>query len=118
MSLKITNVVNDSEPKNEYVRLEVLEECNLKYYAIVDNSFKYGALSNIHRHFYRFPSQKVEKGDIVRLYTGEGTKSHQTLTKGNVLYKFYINSKSCIWNDTGDVAYLYYIEYRDKKAVD
>lgn len=118
MSLKITNVTNSNKPEEEYVRLTVEGDCNLHNYMIIDNTFRMGELSNIHRHFYRFPSQLVKKGDVIRLYTGEGSNIIKESTNGNKIYHYYMNSENCIWNDSGDEISLYYIRYQQSKKIE
>lgn len=73
MSLKIINLIKDGGRDNEYILLEATQNVNIGSYAIVDRTFnKNGNLSNVHKHFYRFSSKDVKKGEFVSLRTGKG----------------------------------------------
>lgn len=50
------------------------------------------------KHTYTFPSYTLNAGSTVTVYTGEGT---------NTATELYWGSKSTIWNNDGDTAYLY-----------
>ncbi len=72
MNLKVLNVRNAGD-RNERLLIRVLEDCNLRGYMVVDNTYENGTVSNVNRHVDIFPDKHVEKGNIVRLYTGRGT---------------------------------------------
>lgn len=100
MSLKIINLIKEGGKDNEYILLEATQNVNISSYAIVDRTFnKNGNLSNVHKHFYRFPSKEVKKGEFVSLRTGKGKN-----TTGNIgetpVYRFFWGSDSAFWNDS------------------
>lgn len=120
MSLEIAKINNKSNVKDEFVRLRVTKDTNLKDYAILDNTYlSNGNISNIHRHIYRFPDAIVSKGDYVRLYSGTGVnKKELSKDKDYAVHYFYWGSKSCVWNDrTGDVVELVKIQSIGRKDV-
>jgi hypothetical protein len=107
MKLRITNV-NNNEPTvdKEVVRIVATEDVDLVSYALVDNTYNgLEGLSNIHRHFYKFPTQKVNKGDVIRVFTGKGKNTdHPSKDNKYHVYDYFCNSADFIWNNAGDVA--------------
>lgn len=99
MSLKIENLVKDGDQDKEYVLLKAIENVNIGQYAIVDRTFdKNGSPSNIHKHFYRFPSKDIKKGELVALITGKGKNTVNN--KGTMpIHMFFWGSDVAFWND-------------------
>ena len=96
MSLEIIKVINKETPEEEFVRLKATVDVNLENYAVIDNTYaSNGGVSNIHRHFFRFPN----KLDYVRLYTGVGKPKAIKHKEGYSSHYFYGGSKECIWNE-------------------
>ena len=99
MSLKIYNLKKDGDASKEYILLEATEDVDIGNYAIVDRTFSQeGNVSNVHKHFFRFPSKSVKKGEYVALKTGKGTSNKGTLN-GTVVHIFYWGSNVAFWND-------------------
>lgn len=100
MSLKINNLKKDGDTSKEYILLEATEEVNINNYAIVDRTFdKDGKASNINKHFYRFPSQIIKKGEYVSLRTGKGINKKVNIDKLGIVHRFYWGSDAPFWND-------------------
>ena len=119
MSLDLNSVVNSSTPQGEFVWIEVLADCNLSNYAIIDRTFDVNQrLSNEFRHIFIFPNLNVKKGDWLKLCTGAGTYSSQKITDRSIgyLHNFFWNSGNCVWNNSGgDTASL--IKFQGLKKV-
>ncbi|WP_158827533.1 hypothetical protein [Mucilaginibacter lacusdianchii] len=118
MSLKITKIQKDGDAKEEYILLEATENVNISAYAVIDKTFnKDGKVSNVHKHFYRFPSKTVKKGEYVSLRTGKGTNTVGTFTDGSTVHRFYWGSDAAFWNDNNvEQAELLKVETVAKKA--
>lgn len=100
MSLKISTLQKDGDASNEYILLEATEDVNISNYAIVDRTFnKGGKVSNVHKHFFRFPSQTVKKGECVSLWTGKGNPVVGETKQGNKVYRYFWGSDASFWND-------------------
>lgn len=100
MSLKISNLEKDGDAAKEYILLEATDDVNIGAYAIVDKTFnKDGKVSNIHKHFYRFPAQTVKKGEYVSLRTGKGVNGKVKNDKLGTVHRFYWGSDAPFWND-------------------
>jgi hypothetical protein len=97
---------SEKDPKKESVHIIVNEDIgNLRYYALLDNSYKDGAVSNIHLHIYIFPSAQAKKGDKIIVSTGKHDNYHkETADKKNKIYYYFTQSDAPWWNNEGDVA--------------
>lgn len=99
MSLEIVSIKNGSTPEEEYILLKAIANIMLSNYAIIDVTFADEKVYNIHRHFFRFPSQSVGKDEYVVLFTGKYrsiSKEHQ----GRPLHTLFWKMGRCIWNDS------------------
>jgi len=116
MSLKFIKPSNSSEPNEEIIRLEATEDVNLLGYAIVDRTFSSTEkLSNEFRHIFVFPTTKVKKGEIIRLYSGIGKYAYEKNINGVFVHRFYWGAKECVWNDNGkDYATLIKFSIEDR----
>ncbi len=117
MSIILNSVDNASSPQLEFVWLKVIAKTNIKGYAIVDRTFDSNEkISNEFRHIFIFPDLEVEKGEWVKLCTGNGTYGKVKSTSGAYIHKLFWNSSECVWNDNGgDTATL--IKYSTIKSV-
>jgi len=55
-------------------------------------------LQDLAQHKFTFPDFVLDTGKTVKVYSGSGTPNSSSL---------YWGSKSAIWNNDGDTAYLY-----------
>ena len=106
MKMKIVDIHADGDAEEEYIDLEVLVDCNLKFYALTDSTYTASkGISNKHKHFYKLPTQEASKGERVRLRTGRKAKGPTSIS--GIDYLFHWEMKSAVWNDAGDAATLY-----------
>ncbi len=100
MSLKIITLNKEGDKDKEYILLKATQNVNIGSYAIVDRTFDInGNLSNVHKHFYRFPSKEVKKGEFVSLRTGKGKNNIGNIDNIPV-HRFYWGSDAAFWNDS------------------
>jgi len=112
MSLEIVNIQKHGTASEEYILLKATKTINVNNYAIVDRTFNEdGSVSNIFKHFFRFPSQQVKEGEYVSLRTSKGTYKYDKLSDGSPVHRFYWGSDAPIWND-GNV-----VKFRNKFAI-
>lgn len=118
MDLKIKAVHNHGDAAEEYVLLEVTDDCNLEFYMICDTTYASpGYISNRLRHTFWFYAKEVKKGDLVIVRTAVGKDSTFTNTAGDTVHRFYWGLRSAVWNNTGDAAVLMNIcEWNTTKA--
>jgi hypothetical protein len=99
MSLKIIKIDKDGDQNKEFILMEATANINLSSYAIVDRTYNPdGTVSNVHRHFYRFPAKNVEKGDFVAITTGKGN-NRTTDANGTPIHRFFWGAEAPFWND-------------------
>jgi hypothetical protein len=104
--LRLSQPHNSNQAIEEYVLLYAHEDLNLMLYAIIDSTFdQEEEASNIFRHVFIFPNKEINKGDFIRLYSGEGNYDIE-YAGDNVIHKFYWGAGNCVWNDTGDTIRL------------
>ncbi len=120
MNIEILSINEHGDASKEYVMLKANSTIDLGNYAIVDTTFnKKGKISNVMRHYYRFPKGHiVKKGEYISLWTCKGeNKTGVKTTKGNPLHRFYWGSSHAIWNDNDfDVAELLFVKTVEKAA--
>lgn len=104
MSLQILEVNPETMDDDEFVKILVLENCNLNQFAVTDETFdKEGKESDIFRHTYFFPTKKVFKDEIIYLFTSIG--DYKKGKEGNqTTHNYYWGSDISIWNNKGDEA--------------
>lgn len=94
---------------DEQIIFKVLEDCNLSYYLILDNSYdEDGRVSNTHRHCYAFPNVNVRRGDYVVLYTGRGSQTSFNNNAHTTTHVFYwgFAENASVWNNVVDRVFL------------
>lgn len=107
MKLRIDAVHNHGQANEEHITMTVLEDCNLRYYLVMDTTYtKDGKISNTLRHVKWLPDRQVSKGDRVSLWTKKGDDTKVT-TNGVTWHRCFWNSNAPLWNDDGDAAVLF-----------
>jgi len=105
--LKILKIEGRGDAKNERLYLSVLKDCDIGVYIILDSTKdESGELSDIFRHALVLPDIEVEGGDIVIVHTWPGEYKKERLDSGRWAHNVHWGSKSSIWNDDGDSAFL------------
>jgi len=108
MNLKIRSIHGHGKASEEYVIIDVLNDCNAHYYMVADTTYvQPGTVSNKVRHTYWFHQTDLKKGDLLVLHTGSGTDSSVKQSNGSTHYQRYWGLKSAVWNDDGDGAILF-----------
>ncbi|MDR6761827.1 hypothetical protein J2Y38_002036 [Flavobacterium sp. 2755] len=117
MSVNLHSVDNAEKPQSEFVWIEATAKTNMKGYALVDRTFNSSdKVSNEFRHIFIFPDLEVEKGEWIRICTGNGKYEKVKSTSGAYVHKLFWNSSECVWNNNGgDTATL--IKYSVIKSV-
>jgi hypothetical protein len=110
MKLAIEDIKHPGNYTSQVVHLKVLEDCNLKYYMIMDTTYNPDqSISNELRHTYWFRPYDVKKGDYVFLYTKKGAQKKFNNQAKTVTHEFYWGLKESVWNKDGDAAVLFEI---------
>jgi hypothetical protein len=119
MSLKIEEASDKGHPDKEYLMLIVTENCNLRDFAVHDNTYVNGKVSNELEHFYQFPNKQVKARDTIVLLTREKRDGDITkdVTGGSTIYYFYWGLGHTVWNKELDWAYVLRISIVDDEPV-
>ncbi|WP_122222505.1 hypothetical protein [Pseudomonas syringae group genomosp. 3] len=116
MKLKIVSVHHHGDLDKEHVVLDVLEDCNLSAYVLMDTTYdKDGNVSNKHRHVKWLPAVQAKKGHKVSVWTKKGSDVSVTAEDGTRWHRFYWDMSTSVWNSDGDVAVLLQISGVDHK---
>ncbi|AZA52122.1 hypothetical protein EG348_03425 [Chryseobacterium sp. G0201] len=112
MNLKINRVIDYGTLASERVNISVLEDCNLRYYIVIDTTYVGDtAISNKMRHMHWFTPRDVKKGDEVLFYTKSGITKTEEINGGkNKRYTLFWNLGNPVWNNTGDAAVLFEVK--------
>lgn len=111
MKLNIRSIHNHGNAKEEYVVLDVTEDCKLQYYMLQDTTYTDdGKISSKLRHSYWMPSYEAKKGDEIILHTCTGKNKIPVRENGGKRFTFYWELDSSVWNDEGDCAVLFEIK--------
>lgn len=111
MKMKIRSIHGHGKASEEYVILDVLEDCNLNHYLIADSTYtEDGYISNKARHSHWFVGKDAKKGDAVVLYTGVGDNKAVKNANGTTVFHRFWGLRSAVWNDDGDGAVLLQID--------
>ncbi|MEC8568620.1 MAG: hypothetical protein VXY56_10135 [Pseudomonadota bacterium] len=104
--LKVRSVKNGTTPSSEHVVIDVMSDCWLDDFMIMDSTFNHkGEESNKSRHVYVPEVRSVKKGDVIFLHTAKGTDSSSG-AEGSKTIHLYWGLGVCVWNQTGDMVYL------------
>lgn len=107
MKVQIRSIHGNGNWDDEYVILDVGEDCDIGHYMLADTTYlPSGRISNELRHLYWFPDKKVRSGDIVVLYTKSGINQTARTAERTPIHFFYWGLKVAVWNDAGDCATL------------
>lgn len=102
--LILSNFKNETDSDSEYVEFKAIGDTDLGHYALLDNTFSNGKLSNIFRHFYKLPNKTLKAGEYVKVFTGNKAKAGKTYNRnGDVNVKVHyvsMGSDACIWNNS------------------
>lgn len=110
MKVSIRSIHNHGDAKEEYVVLDVNEDCKLQYYMLQDTTYtNNGNISSKLRHSYWLPSYDAKKGDEIIINTRSGKNLIPVREKGGKKFTFYWGLNSAVWNDEGDCVVLFEI---------
>lgn len=109
MKLEIRSIHGHGKATEEYVIIDVLSDCDAKYYMVADTTYQSGGISNKVRHTHWFYPAALKKGDVLVLHTGTGTDRSDQQTNGATYHQRFWGLKSAVWNDDGDGALLFEI---------
>lgn len=118
MNLEIGYVADHGVTKDERIVLKAKEDVQVGEYMLADTTYvAENEVSNKLRHTFWIPDAKVDKGDLVVIYTKEGKSSVKVNKSGNRTYFFYWGLEKTVWNKDEDAAALFHIRDFSTKKV-
>jgi hypothetical protein len=107
MKVKILNILDRGIGNKERIRLLVLADVNLTYFAVFDTEQTApGRIVATPKHVHWFTNTPVKAGDTVVLYTGPGTSAVTKQPSGSTEYVFHWGQTNTLWNKPNDCAIL------------
>lgn len=100
--IKDANVFHD-----ERIVMNVNEDCNLGSFMVMKGkSIGVDSISSQMKDSYWFPDMNVRRGDLIILYSKNGTRSEKQNSSGSTSYFFYWNKNEAMWTHDEDCAVL------------
>lgn len=104
MNIEIVGVKEKGNIDKERIVLKTLSDLDIGFFIIFftekvgDNEFASGP-----KQLFWFPNKKINKGDLVVLYSKEGKEAEKLNTNGNTAHFYYANFKTSYFNDENKV---------------
>ena len=118
MKLSIELVKEHGNLDKERIILKALENIDIGNYMIADTTYiDEDQVSNKLRHTFWLPDVKVNKGDLIVVYTKVGNESIKKNKSGNKTYFFYWELGRSIWNKDKDAAAIFLVHNWISKKV-
>jgi len=100
MDLEIYAIADKNDLQNERVAINVLKECNLKFFLLFKTHFTEKGFYHESDKSYWFTPRKVSAGDTIIIYTKSGTEKIKKDEKNETTTHFiYWGLKSPIFTD-------------------
>lgn len=99
MRLQILRIIDRGVANKERVHIAVLESADLSYYTVLLSRYVAASgIANGNLAAFWFPSQSVQPGDNVILFSGFGTPSSRHEANGSTTYFYYWGHPKTVWN--------------------
>ncbi|HEY9080017.1 hypothetical protein [Magnetovibrio sp.] len=99
MTLKLDKISNSSDLDKERIVISVLQDDDVGQYAMLRSYVNNDAPTAGDQEAFWFPDQKVKTGDLVVLYSKDGTTSTKALKNGATVYFFYWGKSNPMWRE-------------------
>ncbi len=108
MNIGINRIADAGVIEKERLTLSVVREDDIGYYLVCATSkLPDGKVSSSLRAPYWLPDKKVRAGDLVVVYSKQGTRSEKQNEDGSTSYFFYRGRSKPVWADVSDAAVLF-----------
>ena len=118
MNLKLRSIVAQGNLKNERLTLKALQNLDIGDYLVAQSGYERNSPTTTLFHTLWFPYKPIKKGDLVVVYTKNGSNSERELDNGNTAHFFYFDFSEAIWNDSNKGALVLYAPTWKSKSVD
>ena len=113
MKLNVTKVVDPGSPRDERIVLKASQETDLGAYVLFRARLAGHGVSNKLEETFWFPDRKLNKDDLVVVYTSKGAETKSQSKDGTTSYFFHWNLDSPIWKEEDAVPLLMRVEAWD-----
>ncbi len=118
MKLELRSIVAPGDLAKERLTLRALQDLDVGDYVVAQSGYADDSPTTTFFHTIWFPYNPVQKGDLVVVYTKEGTNRERVLDRGNKAHFFYLDLNEAIWDDPTKGALVLYAPTWESKSVD
>src|SRR5205823_11802662 len=97
MNLKFSSIADRGIPTSERLVLKVVAKTDVGEYAVFRTGFSGSSVTIGVKNTFWFPDKPVAAGDLVVLYSKNGTESEKELEKGGKAHFFYWGAVGSLW---------------------
>lgn len=118
MSIEIKYVKDAGNKGKERIVLKASTNDDVGRYILFDTTYlEEGIVSNHVRHSFWFPDKEVAEGDLIVVYTRDGTSKSVENKNGTISHFLYMGIDKTIWNKTSNCAVLIEVKSWDFKKI-
>lgn len=106
MNLELRSIANKGEMERERLTFRVLSDLDVGDFVVMQSGYVDGQVTTDIHHAFWFAYKPIEKGDLVVLYTKEGSTSSRPLKQRGTAHFFYWGLDRPIWQHDDRAAVL------------
>ncbi len=118
MNLELRSIISKGNLAKERLTLRVKADLDLGDFLIAQSGYADGSPTINFYHTYWFPFKKVQKGDLVVIYTKKGKERSKALSTGKTAHFYYLDLDEAIWDDPSKAAIVLHAPIWESKPVD
>lgn len=116
MNLELRSIAGRGNISKERVTLRALANLDIGDFLLAQSGHDGDSPTLNLFHTYWFPFKRVQKGDLIVVYTKEGTDSTKPLMTGRTAHFYYFDLKQTIWDKPSRGALLLHTPAWESKA--
>lgn len=118
MKLQLRSIIQPGELSKERLTLKALADLDVGDYMVAQSGYRKGAPTTHFYHTLWFPFKRISKGDLVVVYTKEGSERDREISSGNIAHFFYLDLDKPIWDYKDRGAIVLYAPSWDAQSTD
>jgi hypothetical protein len=99
MNLEIRSLADRGDHQKERLTLRCVNDTDMGHYALLQTSSRDGVVNTGVKRTIWFPDKLIQTGDLVVVYTRQGTQSEKVLTTGKKAHFLYWGFSVPIWEE-------------------
>jgi len=116
MKLELRSIVAPGDLKNERLTLRALENLDVGDFLVAQAGYVDDSPTTQLFHALWFPYKVIRKGDLVVIYTKEGSNKERVLDRGNKAHFYYFDLSDPIWADANKSALVLHAPTWESKS--